>query len=168
MTTLAHRLQQRADPRHGQRGSTAVEFALVSVVFFTIFFGAFEIARLMFYWNSAAEATRLGSRVATVCDLNATAIQQQMIQIFPNLQDVTIDIDYVAAENAPGACDSATIGNCGYVTLSLQPAPFRTLIPFSNIAINIPPFTTTLTTESLRSLWPDVSTGGANPVCAAS
>ncbi|HWI15336.1 MAG TPA: TadE family protein, partial [Burkholderiales bacterium] len=61
-----------------QRGGTAVEFAIVSVVFFSLLIGCMELGRVLFYWNSAAEATRLGARMAVVCDKNAAAIKQRM------------------------------------------------------------------------------------------
>ena len=53
----------------------AVEFALVAALFFTLLIGIMEMGRVLFYWNSAAEATRLGARLAVVCDLNDTTIK---------------------------------------------------------------------------------------------
>src|SRR3954452_7753274 len=56
--------------RHHQAGVAAIEFALVASLFFTVLLGIMEMGRVLFYWNSAAEATRLGARIAVVCDLN--------------------------------------------------------------------------------------------------
>ena len=51
-----------------QNGATVIEFALVAVVFFTVLLGIMDFGRLLFTWNSAVEATRLGARVSVVCD----------------------------------------------------------------------------------------------------
>ena len=50
--------------RQRQGGSTAVEFALVSAFggLFVALLGAMELGRVLFYLNTANEATRLGAR----------------------------------------------------------------------------------------------------------
>ena len=58
-----------------QRGVAAVEFALIASIFFTLVFGVMEMGRMLFYMNTAAEATRLGARVAVVCDVKAAVIK---------------------------------------------------------------------------------------------
>jgi Flp pilus assembly protein TadG len=67
-------------------GVAAVEFALVSAVFFTILLGALEMGRVLFIWNTAAEATRWGARIATVCDEGGPtpfACRQPLLPVFP-------------------------------------------------------------------------------------
>lgn len=49
-----------------ERGATAVEFALVSLFFFTLLFGIVELGRLMYVWNTVQEVTRRAAREAVV------------------------------------------------------------------------------------------------------
>jgi hypothetical protein len=137
------------------RGVAAVEFALVSAVFFTILLGALEMGRVLFIWNTAAEATRWGARIATVCDEGDEAVKDRMVQLLPNLL-TSANISVVSA-CAGGDCT---------VTVSLESGiEVDTFIPFlPPPLLSLPSFTTTLTRESMQSVWPG-ATGGANPVC---
>lgn len=49
-----------------QRGAAAVEFALIMLVFFALFFGIVEFGRLLFLWDTAQEVTRHAARDAVV------------------------------------------------------------------------------------------------------
>jgi len=49
-----------------ETGSTAVEFALVSIVFLTMMFGIIDAARFAWEFNSAKAAARAGARLAAV------------------------------------------------------------------------------------------------------
>lgn len=130
--------------RLGQRGVAAVEFALIASVFFTLLIGIMEMGRVLFYLNTAAETTRLGARVAVVCDINDTAIKLRMIEMFGTLTTTDIDIDY-----EPGGCN---LNSCRLVTVSINPKQINTFIPFIDFAITMPPFTTTLPRESMDSV----------------
>jgi len=147
----------RAPPLARQRGAAAVEFALVSLVFFTMLLGAFEMGRLMFYWNTAAEITRLGARMAVVCDPNATsrdAIRARMRQLLPLIPDADINVGY-----SPVGC---TVATCQLATVSIAATtPIQTAIPFVPLSVLMPTFTTTLSRESMQSTFGGV----ANPAC---
>ena len=56
-----------------QKGMYTVEFAIVGAALFMIVFGAIEVARAMFAYNTIAEATRRGARVAAVCSAGNVA-----------------------------------------------------------------------------------------------
>lgn len=47
-----------------EQGATAVEFALLVIVFFTIVFGILEIARLIYLFNTLQEVTRRAAALA--------------------------------------------------------------------------------------------------------
>ena len=64
--------------RARQQGAVAVEFALVASLLFTLLFGITEMSRILFYWNTAGEVTRLGARLAVVCGKDATVIKTRM------------------------------------------------------------------------------------------
>ena len=132
-----------------QRGAAAVEFAVVSSVFFMILLGAIEMARLLWTWNAAAEATRLGARLAVVCDVNAPIIRTRMRQMLPALTNGNITIAY-----APAGC---TANTCRSVTISLAGYTHVPIIPLAALSIPIQPFTTTLPREFMQS--------AGNPIC---
>jgi Flp pilus assembly protein TadG len=64
--------KQRGLGSWGQRGQALVEFALVSVLFFILSFGVFDMARLFQSWVSVQHASREAARYAitglTTCD----------------------------------------------------------------------------------------------------
>lgn len=64
MTATRHRMK---GGRH-QRGATAVEFAIVAMLFFTIVLGIMEFGRVLYVWNTVQEVTRRAAREAVVRD----------------------------------------------------------------------------------------------------
>lgn len=137
-----------------QRGVAAVEFALVAAVFFMLLIGIMEMGRVLFYWNTATEATRLGARIAVVCDLDDASIKSKMNALFPILSTADISVSYV-----PANCSSA---DCQQVTVSVAPGKsVTTYIPFVSLSLMMPAFSTTLSRESMQSTFD----GTASPVC---
>lgn len=151
-----------------QRGAAAVEFAIVSALFFILLFGIMEMGRVLYYWNTATEATRLGARIAVVCDLNDSQIKDRMQALFPILGDADIDIDYQPSGCVPYVPAGGGGTACTQATVNLQVAqPVQTIIPFLPMTIPWPAFSTTLPRESLASTFPPPPAAGgiANPVC---
>jgi Flp pilus assembly protein TadG len=136
--------------RHGhrQRGVAAVEFALVCTVFFTMLLGVVEMGRLLWTWNAATEATRLGARLAVVCDMNEPNIKTQMIGRLPSLTTSNIVIDYL---NPPAADNTCTVSTCKAVRVSLTGYEYEAIIPFIPLTLDLPAFTTTLRREHMQS-----------------
>lgn len=133
--------------RARQSGAAAVEFALIAMVFFALLIGIVEFGRVLFTWNSAVEATRRGARIAVVTTPASSTIKDEMRKIMPDLQDNQIEILYIGD-------DALCLNNlCDYVTVSVgKPQPYSInplLLPIGTVTIKIPPFTTTLTRESL-------------------
>ena len=140
-----------------EKGAAALEFALIAALFLIVLLlGIIELGRAFFLINATAEATRLGARIAVVCDVSMAQqnlikarMKQYALQVLP---EDRIDIAYAPANCAAGSCRS--------VTVSVLPgATFSTFIPFVPLTWELPAFATTLPTESLDSA------GGANPVC---
>jgi Flp pilus assembly protein TadG len=141
-------------PLARQRGVAAVEFALIASLLFTLLIGIMEFSRITFYWNAATEATRLGARLAVVCDMNAATIKARMTALFPVLSEETITIEYW-----PDAC---LITTCEQVRVSIDaPDELTTYIPGFDMNAVLPPFVTTLPRESMRSAFGGIE----NPVC---
>jgi hypothetical protein len=61
--------------RKRERGTTAVEFALSALFFFTFVIGLLELSRAMFLWNTAAEVTRRYAQALASADFNDSAAQ---------------------------------------------------------------------------------------------
>jgi Flp pilus assembly protein TadG len=136
-------MERRSSLLHRQAGVAAVEFALVSAIFFTMLLGVVEMGRLLWIWNAAVEATRLGARLAVVCDIGDPDIKLRMTQRVPNLSASQIAVDYL-----PAACTSAT---CKEVSVALSNYTHQTIIPFVPLSLALPPFKTTLRKEFMNS-----------------
>jgi Flp pilus assembly pilin Flp len=147
-----------------ERGAAAVEFALVSLfILFPLLFAMIELGRVAFYWNAATEVTRLGARLAVVCDLDDSDIKRRMTSLFPVIDAASINIAY-----EPASC---TVTTCTQVRVSVNRLYVPTYIPnfFGSRNMNnfyFPDFSTTLPRESMRSSFPGAGgTDVANPVC---
>lgn len=134
----------RFQARSGQRGATAVEFALIAMVFVTFVLGILQFGWIIFTFNSAAEATRRGARVAVVSAPNSAAILNEMQFFLPGLTASNVIVQYEPSE---AACEYVVVrlatGNDAYqVSWVFWP-------PLTGIAV--PPFPTALPRESLGS-----------------
>ncbi|AOR72465.1 pilus assembly protein TadG [Burkholderia stabilis] len=134
--------------RRAQRGSAIVEFGLIASVLVMLLIGIFEFGRVLFYWNTASEAVRLGARTAVVCDVNAAGVAKRVTALMPLLSSANVAVSY-----SPASCD---VTSCAFVTVSVTNVTVKTMIPFVNVTLKMPPFTTTLPRESLTS-----ATGGS-------
>lgn len=142
-------------PRALQRGAAIVEFSLVATLFFTLLLGIVDFGRVLFQWNAAAEATRLGARMAVVCDPGDPGIRAHMrtMMLDQGLSDAQLVIAYNPAGCNASSCTSVTVSISGYRIPFISP-----LMGFS--MPDVPPFSTTLPRESMDSA------GGLNPVCS--
>lgn len=139
--------------RRKQRGAAIVEFGIVAAVFCTLLIGIFEFSRVLYYWNTASEAVRLGARTAAVCDANATIIKTKIAALLPMLTSSNVTLSYT-----PSGCDSdpdTARNSCTFVTVSVTNVSVQTMIPFVPLTLTMPPLATTLPRESLAT-----STGG--------
>ena len=154
-----------------QKGMYTVEFAIVGAALFMIVFGAIEVARAMFAYNTIAEATRRGARVAAVCSAGDVATAQRAAvfsiaggggsdasPILKGLSVSNVNVEYLGVGGAPGAAGGAI----RYVRVSITGYEHRLLVPFVNVTLwrGQTVATTTLPAESLGYAPP-----GPNP-CA--
>lgn len=127
-----------------------MEFALVSIVFFTLLLGIMEFGRWLFILNAANEATRLGARLAVVCSISsAPQIRQRMSDMTIGIPTAQMDIVY-----SPSSCDAS---NCRTVMARIVGATFSPVSPFFGGSYSIPQFPVSLPRESMNST--------NNPVC---
>ena len=141
--------------RRNQQGTTTVEFAILGSVLFVLIFGVIEVGRAFLVWNSVAEATRRGARVAAVCPVNHGSISRVSMfnapdggsesELFNGLTDSNISLDYLDVggntTNVFTEIKSVRVGISGY--------QHNLLIPFFNMSITVPEFSTTIPAESL-------------------
>lgn len=135
--------------RFKQRGTAAVEFALIATLLFTLLFSIMEMSRILFYWNTAAEATRLGARLTAICNQDAAVVKTKMSNMLSILAPTNIDIAYI-----PGGCD---INSCQSVTVSITGLNIAAFIPLVPLNLSMPSFSTSLPRESMESANPDCS-----------
>jgi Flp pilus assembly protein TadG len=139
-------------PLH-QQGAAAVEFAIVAALLFTLLFGVIEMGRLFWTWNAAVEATRLGARLAVVCDVDRGAgapIKRRMREMLPALSNANITIEYL---NPPNRIDPAcTNADCKAARVRLSGVTYQTIIPLVPLSLTLPPFSTTLRKEYMSSV----------------
>ena len=134
--------------RSRQSGATAVEFALVLIIFLTFFLGIVDFARMLWTWNAANEATRWGARISVVCDKNAAAVLTSMQKFLPQLTSANVQIDWYDASGAISTtCDYS---NCAGVNVRITGLNYQWISPigFSNhAAIPMTAFSTYLPRE---------------------
>ena len=142
------------------KGVYTIEFAIVASVFFIIFFAVLEFSRLMYTWNVLTEVSRRGARLATVCNLleNTDDLQSLYqspavlnaatfadINLLPNLNPENLNISYL---NLNGLT-ATHFSEINFVRAEIVNYQHQLLIPFLNITLNSPSFSTTLPAESL-------------------
>lgn len=130
-----------------------LEFALVSLFFFTMLLGVMEFGRWLYTLNAASEATRLGARMASACSIGDADITLRMQQVLSSLQSEQISVAY-----SPVGCTAST---CKTVTVSLVNANFTPVMPFFGVSVPLPSFATSLPRELMNS----TVNGVDNPAC---
>ena len=128
-----------------QRGATTVELALVLMVFFMFLLAVTDFSRMLFTWNAATEATRLGARFAVVCadPANETQVLEKMRTMVPEIGAVALTWD-------PVGCDAA---NCAGVNVTITSLNYRWISPIVGAVIPpraMPTFSTYLPREMMR------------------
>jgi Flp pilus assembly protein TadG len=129
-----------------QKGATIVEFSLSLIVFLTFLLGIVDFARMLFTWNAASEAARMGARYAVVCDSTAekAVVLNRMQRMLPQIAD--IDLAWV-----PAACTSA---NCTGVNITITSLNYQWISPVAGMAaraaIPMPTFSTFLPREVMK------------------
>lgn len=131
--------------RASQRGATLIEFALVLLVFLTFLLGIIDFSRMLFTWNAATEATRLGARYAVVCDdtYQQAAVLAKMQQLLPQISAVSV-------QWSPAGCTAST---CEGVTVGISGLQYQWISPIAGLAgpsLAMPSFSTYLPREVMR------------------
>ena len=142
------------------RGVVTVEFTMVAVLLFFAIFAIIGIARVVYIYNAAVNATRMGARLAVVCAPSAESnIKAKMIAKVPQLAATGINskAEIKFTYNTDADCIGVTC-NVTSVTVALSTEPetafkveIATPAGFPLGSITLPGFSTTLTRESMNS-----------------
>lgn len=130
-----------------QTGAAIVEFAIVLTLFLTVLLAIMDFGRILFMWNASAEATRLGARVAVVCDTTAKAKVLAEMQQFVPVTDAMLQIDWYQGNSINNGCTSA---NCTGVAVSISGLTIAPVSPLAWIgfsSLSVPGFSTYLPRE---------------------
>jgi len=128
-----------------QSGATAIEFALVLLILLMFLLAIVDFGRMLFTWNAATEATRLGARYAVVCD---DTYQQPLV--LAKMQQVLPQISAVSVQWSPSGCLADT---CEGVTVAITTLNYDWIAPIPGgvvPAIAKPSFSTYLPREIMR------------------
>ena len=127
-------------------GVVTVEFTVLAAIFFFVLFFIIGIARVVYIYNAAVNATRMGARLAVVCNIGAvSSIKAKMVAKLPGLTAGNIGITPNPIGCTEATCTSVTVVLTGFTVAIATPASF----PLGSITM--PDFSTTLTRESMNS-----------------
>ncbi len=149
--------------RGRQAGSAMVEFALSLTVFCVALIAVVEFARFMLLWNTAAEASALASRLASLCDTGAVqeARIREKVRYFVEASgqiSVAQRQDWLILSYSPANC---TASNCTLVEARLSQLQARLMIPASSLTLSLPAYRSVQVRESMRN----VIAGESNNSC---
>lgn len=134
------------------RGASTVEFALSCIAFFTLFLGAFEVARYAYVRNAAAEATRVGARMAAACSIDAdNAIRTAMHALVPQIPANDETKVVISQKQADKTTDCTATSDCAYVTVTVSGVAVETAIPLMPVNLVLPTTSSTVPREFLNS-----------------
>jgi Flp pilus assembly pilin Flp len=156
-----------------EAGSTMAEFAVIAGVFFMIIIGIIEFGRLLYTHNALTDATRRGARYAVLHPEGAACVPNVVIYgeaninadtcaprsgaqpLINGLTSANISVVYQGADldNDPSTPPTSYGMNLGTATVTIGPPAaqsyqFTLSIPFFHTQLNMPAYTTTLTSES--------------------
>jgi len=142
-----------------QKGIALVEFAIVGALVLLMIFAVLEISRAIFVANALTEATRRGARVAAVCPIDDPAIAQVATfnapgggnnsPIIRNLDTTDFVLEYLGRTGNIIASPADNFYAIRYVQLRVVNFQHVVLIPFVNVTVTMPEFSTRLPRESL-------------------
>ena len=114
--------------RDGERGSSLVEFALVTVAALTLLFGVVEFGRALYTYHLVTDGARSGSRYAIVrgsacsapsCPATTTSIQTYVRGLAPGIDPNALTVTTTWA-SAPGCSGGSNNGPGCVVTVQAR------------------------------------------------
>ena len=146
------------------QGVYVVEFAIVSLLLFTLLFGVLELGRLLFTVNALNETVRRGARLAAVCAIDDPHILHRALfnlagnaggsPLIANLNVSNLKLEYFDGNGLRVTSPNDLVSPSGfrairYVQVRVEQFRFALLIPGLGTTIQLPVFRSTLPRESL-------------------
>ena len=131
MNRISHRWRAERRPATGRptrKGQALVEFAIASVMFFTIIFGTLDFGRAIYQYSQLTNAVREGARVAKVDPENTAAVKQKVIDTGTG---INIPVGSISVSNAKELGETVTVS----VTYQFD------LVTGTFLGITVPPYT---------------------------
>jgi Flp pilus assembly protein TadG len=126
LTTALRRLR-------GERGDTLIEFALASMLFFTLIFGILEFGQAVWRYNMVSDLAQEGARRAVVCGAHTGLSSTDCdIQSFVSSRSVGLT---VTVTTTPLPLSSLIAGDPVQVRVRNSFTPLTTLIPHSTMTL---------------------------------
>lgn len=102
-----------------QHGTVLIEFTLCFLIFWMIFIGILEFGRTLLAWNTAAEATRIAARMASICTDGALPTKSVIAAKVEPLLTISGQATYVGPGSTASGLDLA--GQSAWLTLTYGP-----------------------------------------------
>lgn len=157
--------------RDNERGSTMAEFAVVAGLFFMMIISVIEFSRLLYTHNALTDAARRGARFAALhkeadetCARNVVIYGENHVDmnngcaptgpaLVNGIEAADINIVYQGADtdndlSDPTPIDTSYGTNLGTVTVTIENYQFNLQVPYFQVGIDLPDYTTTITAES--------------------
>jgi Flp pilus assembly protein TadG len=132
-----------------ERGSTLVEFAIVSTAVLTLMFGIIDFGRALYTYHLVADAARIGSRFAMVrgtacavtgCPTTPDAVQTYVRGLAPGIEPNSLTV--LTTWSAGDGCTDAAFQGPGCLVAVHVSYPFKFMIPL------LPQFQMTMSSAS--------------------
>ena len=102
-----------------RRGTTAIEFALISVLLLLVTFGIIDFGLAFWQWNMAEKATQVGARKAIVSDFVAPCLANLTSGVSATINGVACTSTVTSTPGTPCVNSSGTILNeCQFATVT--------------------------------------------------
>jgi Flp pilus assembly protein TadG len=144
-----------------EKGQALVEFAMVTLLFFTLVFAIIEFGRALWTWNTIVQATRAGARYAAVEIPTANDAQIMKVVVYndpngtasstpvvPGLTEANVRVRYL--NNDGTVATNKTVADL--IEISVINYQFNFLVSLFGPQISLPPFTTSLPLEGLGAI----------------
>ena len=120
--------------RHSREGQSLVEFALSSVLFFTLVFGIIQFGRAIYQYNTVSNLAQEGARWASVHGgASATPATASQLQTYVESRAMGLPVTVTATPANPSAVSPGSL-----ITVQVESsfAPATALLPFTTINLS--------------------------------
>ncbi len=108
------RLRHRSAPTGRLTAQATVEFAIVSILFFMMVFGTFDIGRGVYMYSELTNSVREGARYGQVAPTDTNEIKQRVIDKAPSLGLSTSNVTVTCSTTCKSGNDITVKANMNF------------------------------------------------------